>query len=84
MESNKAQKIRSLLGLMTIEEVIAKLKRESSLRNNVYPKFVASGKMSEEDSVRRKDRLNMAIKILLVIEPDVKTQLSIFDKIENQ
>lgn len=50
--------------MIPLAEQIAELKREAALRVNVYPSFVARGRMTEQEAEKYKARLSAAITTL--------------------
>ena len=78
MSDNQIQDIQEILKDTDIKEIISELKRESAMRNTVYPKLIANGRLSRADADRQWSRLNKAIQILLLIVPDLEKQKSLF------
>ena len=70
--------MKVLLGDLTIEEVIAELKRESTMRKTVYPRLIASGKVTEANAIKQTLRLNAAIKVLVSLKEYLSSQKSLF------
>jgi hypothetical protein len=50
--------------LVSLEEQIAEVKRELALRENAYPRWVASGKMRSSDAERSYRALRAVLKTL--------------------
>ena len=50
---------------VTLDEMLAELKREHAIRANVYPKWAKSGKKKAEDLEEHQARLGAAIKALI-------------------
>lgn len=49
---------------VTIRQALTELKREKGLRNHVYPRMIANGKLTQADADRFQERLARAIEVL--------------------
>lgn len=52
----------------TLTEQIAELKREVAIRENVYPRWVQSGKLKQADADKQIGRMKAALHTLIALE----------------
>ena len=58
---------------VSLEDQIACLKREIALRKNVYPGFVARGRMKQSDADREIERMTAALHTLIALQAERAT-----------